>query len=343
MMISVECPGCGVIYDLKPKYAGRKIRCKNCPSAISVPEQEDTDDLFRFDDIDDLSSDDSAADDDTPPWASPQSRVRKKPKKSGPNPWATPGAIKAYIGGGATLLLIVGFFAGWAGDVAGAVYRNFVLAGPTAEKKFIGALDDFGQGLLPLADGIRTADEVNKLSEYLESNREQLTSLADAVAKQRQFELDFRLATIADIEARGRAIVAESSARRKGGGREEGERAGRELVERLSKLPNGRTAIEKVMSVFNEFVPMMKNLARITEAPLIAARENGDGSEEGEDRITPGGGLLPDLNRGGFVNTRRAFPAPPKFPAIADRFNRIIPGRRQPTPEEIAERERQRK
>jgi len=48
MSLSVECPGCGREYRVKDELAGKKIRCKECNTAMMVPSPEQDDDLAEL-------------------------------------------------------------------------------------------------------------------------------------------------------------------------------------------------------------------------------------------------------------------------------------------------------
>jgi len=40
MSISAACPGCGTRYRVDDKFAGKRVKCKKCPSAIQFPTVE---------------------------------------------------------------------------------------------------------------------------------------------------------------------------------------------------------------------------------------------------------------------------------------------------------------
>ncbi|HVV99346.1 MAG TPA: prolyl oligopeptidase family serine peptidase [Planctomycetaceae bacterium] len=56
MAISVDCPGCGRTYNLNEKYAGKKVRCTDCKTAMQVPAAEAEEVATAFDSWDEEES-----------------------------------------------------------------------------------------------------------------------------------------------------------------------------------------------------------------------------------------------------------------------------------------------
>ncbi len=93
MTINIDCPECDKTYRLPDSAAGKKFRCKECETAISVP----------LDDVEELDY----ADEDEPPVRRKPAAKKPKRKKSKPSSiWSTP-LPWIGIGGGGFLALIL--------------------------------------------------------------------------------------------------------------------------------------------------------------------------------------------------------------------------------------------
>lgn len=100
MAISVQCPGCGRDYRVKDELAGKKIRCKDCETAIIIPTSDEDDDF---------------ADEPPEELPTPAARPKKKaakPAKKRPSSGGMSTGMKWVLGllvaGGVMVLLCCG-------------------------------------------------------------------------------------------------------------------------------------------------------------------------------------------------------------------------------------------
>ena len=122
MSISAKCRKCGRRYSLKEEHAGRKFRCKECESVVTVPEPKaDTEVADDWDadfgggmDYEDYGDDENYGDDFGSPPPPPRPRKKKKPaaKKKRPK--------KRSSGSGN---------GGQAAKIGGAVFSGLVVLG----------------------------------------------------------------------------------------------------------------------------------------------------------------------------------------------------------------------
>ncbi|QDT63451.1 hypothetical protein [Calycomorphotria hydatis] len=209
MPIEVTCHKCGRDYRLKDELAGKRIRCKSCETRIEVPWGDD-DPWGSSADFDDAYGE---------PFV-PAARKRKSRKKTGPNIWLSSGAFAGYVVGGFVLLLMIGVFAGWWMDIARAGYRNTYLAGPTPEKKLIAAMETHVREVNDRMRSIQTADDLDKVFNFLDEDIPHIRDLAHEVADQRQFEIDWGLCSPTDIQDRYKDLTDESKLEMKEMGRQ---------------------------------------------------------------------------------------------------------------------------
>lgn len=110
-MIHISCPQCAKAYRVKPELAGKKIRCKDCQTVMSVPAETSDDDEFAS-----LLSGPSASEDQEdepapPPVTRRKSATGSKKKKGKSAGWSMPSLSmpSVDIGGTARGCFYTGF------------------------------------------------------------------------------------------------------------------------------------------------------------------------------------------------------------------------------------------